>query len=75
FHPTVGATAAQRSRWTPCDAVEPALGPVPLSVDEPIGISWTGRTTSPITDKARRYLAEVRTVVTEAGGALTDPVA
>ncbi|KTR96462.1 LysR family transcriptional regulator [Microbacterium testaceum] len=57
------------------DDLDPEIVAVPLDVDERIEIGWIGRTAIPLTDQAQRYLAEVRTVVTEAGVALTDPVA
>ena len=57
------------------DDLDPEIVAVPLDVDERIEIGWIGRTAIPLTDQAQRYLAEVRTVVIEAGVALTDPSA
>ncbi len=57
------------------DDLDPEIVAVPLDVDERIEIGWIGRTAIPLTEQAQRYLAEVRTVVTEAGVALTDPAA
>jgi len=57
------------------DDLDPEIVAVPLDVDERIEIGWIGRTAIPLTDQAQRYLAEVRTVVIEAGVSLTDPAA
>jgi len=57
------------------DDLDPEIVAVPLDVDERIEIGWIGRTTIPLTDLAQRYLAEVRSVVAEAGVALTDSAA
>ena len=57
------------------DDLDPEIVAVPLDVDERIEIGWIGRTAIPLTEQAQRYLTEVRTVVTEAGVALTDPAA
>jgi hypothetical protein len=45
---------------------------VPLEVDERIEIGWIGRSAIPLTDQARRYLAEVRAVVAGFGVELLD---
>ena len=55
------------------DDLDPEIVAVPLDVDEEIEIGWIGRTAIPLTEQAQRYLAEVRTVVAEAGVALADP--
>ncbi|KTS06146.1 LysR family transcriptional regulator [Microbacterium testaceum] len=57
------------------DDLDPEIVAVPLDVDEKIEIGWIGRTAIPLTEQAQRYLAEVRTVVVEAGVALSDPAA
>jgi DNA-binding transcriptional LysR family regulator len=57
------------------DDLDPEIVAVPLDVDERIEIGWIGRTTIPLTDLAQRYLTEVRTVVAEAGVALTESAA
>ena len=49
------------------DDLDPAIDAVPLDVDERIEIGWIGHSTIPLTEQARRYLTEVRTVVTEGG--------
>ncbi|MEV8238802.1 LysR family transcriptional regulator [Microbacterium testaceum] len=57
------------------DDLDPEIVAVPLDVDEKIEIGWIGRTAIPLTEQAQRYLAEVRTVVVEAGVALSDSAA
>lgn len=52
------------------DDLDPEIVAVPLEVDERIEIGWIGRSAIPLTDQARRYLAEVRAVVAEFGVAL-----
>ncbi|MBM3716076.1 MAG: LysR family transcriptional regulator, partial [Actinobacteria bacterium] len=54
------------------DDLDPEIVAVPLDVDERIEIGWIGRTAIPLTEQAQRYLAEVRTVVVEAGVTLTE---
>ncbi|TDX79053.1 DNA-binding transcriptional LysR family regulator [Rathayibacter sp. PhB151] len=49
------------------DDLDPAIVAVPLDVDERIEIGWIGHSAIPLTEQARRYLTEVRAVVTEGG--------
>ncbi|WZH36398.1 MAG: LysR family transcriptional regulator [Microbacterium enclense] len=54
------------------DDLDPEIVAVPLDVDERIEIGWIGRTAIPLTELAQRYLAEMRSVVVEAGVALAE---
>lgn len=49
------------------DDLDPAIVAVPLDVDERIEIGWIGHSAIPLTEQARRYLTELRTVVTVGG--------
>ncbi|KQQ21797.1 LysR family transcriptional regulator [Rathayibacter sp. Leaf299] len=49
------------------DDLDPAIVAVPLDVDERIEIGWIGHSAIPLTEQARRYLTELRAVVTEGG--------
>jgi DNA-binding transcriptional LysR family regulator len=52
------------------DDLDPEIVAIPLHVDERIEIGWIGHSAIPLTEQALRYLAEVRTVVSEFGVAL-----
>ena len=47
------------------DDLDPEIVAVPLDVDERIEIGWIAHSAIPLTEQARRYLEEVRTVVRE----------
>ena len=52
------------------DDLDPEIVAVPLDVDERIEIGWIGRSATPLTEQAQRYLVEVRAVVAGFGVAL-----
>lgn len=52
--------------------LDPEIVAIPLEVDERIEIGWIGHAAIPLTEQARRYLAEVRAVVREFDVALLD---
>lgn len=54
------------------EELDPEIVAIPLDVDERIEIGWIGHAAIPLTEQAQRYLAEVRTVVTEFDVALLD---
>ncbi len=54
------------------DDLDPEIVAVPLDVDERIEIGWIGHASIPLTEQARRYLDEVRAVVSGFGVALLD---
>ncbi|MEH3089295.1 MAG: LysR family transcriptional regulator [Microbacterium arborescens] len=54
------------------DDLDPEIVAVPLDIDERIEIGWIGRTAIPLTEQARRYLDEVRAVVSGFGIELLD---
>ncbi|MFY9680015.1 MAG: LysR family transcriptional regulator, partial [Glutamicibacter protophormiae] len=45
----------------------PSIVAIPLDIDERIEIGWIDHAAIPLTEQARRYLEEVRTVVAEFG--------
>ncbi|WP_120521114.1 LysR family transcriptional regulator [Arthrobacter celericrescens] len=47
--------------------LDPSIVAIPLEVDERIEIGWIDHAAVPLTEQARRYLAEVRAVVTGFG--------
>lgn len=47
--------------------LDPSIVAIPLDVDERIEIGWIDHAAVPLTEQARRYLAEVRAVVTGFG--------
>lgn len=47
--------------------LDPSIVAIPLDVDERIEIGWIDHAAVPLTEQARRYLAEVRSVVTGFG--------
>ncbi|OFI38491.1 LysR family transcriptional regulator [Arthrobacter sp. SW1] len=49
------------------DELDPSIVAIPLEVDERIEIGWIDHAAVPLTEQARRYLAEVRSVVTGFG--------
>ncbi|WP_313811863.1 LysR family transcriptional regulator [Glutamicibacter sp.] len=49
------------------DELDPSIVAIPLDVDERIEIGWIDHTAIPLTEQARRYLDEVRSVVTGFG--------
>ncbi|WP_282848355.1 LysR family transcriptional regulator [Microbacterium oxydans] len=49
------------------DDLDPEIVAIPLDVDENIEIGWIGHAAIPLTEQAQRYLAELRTVVSEFG--------
>lgn len=49
------------------DELDPSIVAIPLEVDERIEIGWIDHAAIPLTEQARRYLAEVRSVVTDFG--------
>jgi DNA-binding transcriptional LysR family regulator len=54
------------------EELDPEIVAIPLDVDERIEIGWIGHAAIPLTEQAQRYLAEVRTVVTEFDVSLLD---
>lgn len=46
------------------DDLDPEIVAIPLDVDERIEIGWIDHSGIPLTEQARRYLEEVRAVVT-----------
>ncbi|MGX1748996.1 LysR family transcriptional regulator [Glutamicibacter protophormiae] len=49
------------------DELDPSIVAIPLEIDERIEIGWIDHAAIPLTEQARRYLEEVRTVVAEFG--------
>ena len=49
------------------DELDPSIVAIPLDIDERIEIGWIDHAAIPLTEQARRYLEEVRTVVAEFG--------
>jgi len=49
------------------DDLDPEIVAIPLEVDERIEIGWIGHSAIPLTEQARRFLAELRTVVSGFG--------
>jgi DNA-binding transcriptional LysR family regulator len=49
------------------DELDPSIVAIPLDIDERIEIGWIDHAAVPLTEQARRYLAEVRSVVTGFG--------
>lgn len=49
------------------DELDPSIVAIPLEIDERIEIGWIDHASIPLTEQARRYLEEVRTVVAEFG--------
>ncbi len=54
------------------DELDPEIVAIPLDVDEQIEIGWIDHASIPLTNQAERYLAELRTVVSEFGVTLLD---
>lgn len=54
------------------EQLDPEIVAIPLDVDERIEIGWIGHAAIPLTEQARRYLAEVRDVVVGFDVALLD---
>ena len=54
------------------DDLDPEIVAIPLDVDESIEIGWISHSGIPLTEQARRYLAEVRAVVADYGIELLD---
>ncbi|MGO2052487.1 LysR family transcriptional regulator [Glutamicibacter sp. 287] len=54
------------------DELDPSIVAIPLDVDERIEIGWIDHAAIPLTEQARRYLDEVRSVVSSFGVELLD---
>lgn len=52
--------------------LDPEIVAIPLDVDERIEIGWIGHAAIPLTEQAKRYLGELRAVVSEFGVGLLD---
>ncbi|WP_010541362.1 LysR family transcriptional regulator [Dietzia alimentaria] len=72
FNLMIGLDGYTISTGIVSDNLDPEIVAIPLDVDESIEIGWISHSGIPLTEQARRYLAEMRTVVAGYGIELLD---
>lgn len=70
FNLMIGLNGYTISTGIISDDLDPEIVAIPLEVDESIEIGWIGHSAIPLTEQAKRYLDEVRAVVSGFGIAL-----
>lgn len=72
FNLMIGLDGYTISTGIVSDDLDPEIVAIPLDVDESIEIGWISHSGIPLTEQAKRYLAEMRTVVAGYGIELLD---
>lgn len=72
FNLMIGLDGYTISTGVISDDLDPEIVAIPLDVDESIEIGWIGHSAIPLTEQARRYLAELREVVADFGISVLD---